>query len=52
MAPVAKRLTISFSDSISSRGTGPPFTPSLNSRSPRNVALRVLTSLAWAAKRQ
>ena len=44
MAPVTKRLTISFAGSTSSSGIAPPFTPSLNLNKPRKVARRVESS--------
>ena len=43
IAPVQKRFTISLAGWMSSMGMGPPFTPSLNSISPRN-AQRALVS--------
>ena len=52
MAPVAKRFTISFSLSTSSRGTAGPATPGLNWSRPRRVASRVATSFVYFEKRQ
>ena len=45
MAPVANRFTMSFADSTSSIGIGPPLAPSLNFSRPRSVARRVASLL-------